>query len=83
MNSHKHHGLLDALREAMVFRALKDQRQHESSSFFSSVPGLQALCCRKPQLNIAVTLQAKMGSVYWHVTFHTPSLSLSIFQEYG
>lgn len=50
MNSHKHRGLLDALREAMVFKALKDQRQLESSSFFSSAPGLQALYRRKAQL---------------------------------
>lgn len=80
MNSHKHRGLLDALREAMVFRALKDQRQLESSSFFSSAPGLQALCCRKAQLNIAVPLRAKTGSARQHATFHAASLSLCSFK---
>lgn len=80
MNSHEHHGLLDALREAMVFRALKDQRQLESSSFFSSAPGPQALYCCKAQLNIAVPLQAKTGSAHWHATFHSASLSLSSFK---
>lgn len=81
MNSHKHRGLLDALREAVVFRALKDQRQLESSSFFSSAPGLQALCCCRAQLNTAVPLRANTGSARWHATLHAASLSISTFKE--
>lgn len=80
MNSHKHHSLLGALREALVLGTFKDQRQHERSSFFSSAPGLQALCCHKALLNIAVPLQVKTGSAHWHSTFHTASLSRSSFK---
>lgn len=67
-NCHEWSQALGWLRCSLVDLAitvLADQRWPETSSLFPSALGLQALCCCKAQLNIALPLWNKIRSRMW------------------